>query len=134
MGVVDQLAKAVVDLVEDLLADGVVSTGEVVGGIFLAVQDELRVEHLREQAGPHVIAHSGLQINGNVARNELTGAGLFEEGLEVQVSGIASERAIGVDAVLRRVLLPDSVADLDTGLADADGKDLTGGHFEVLKV
>merc|ERR1740121_2261741 len=38
LGVVNKFSESVVNLVEDLLSHGVVSTGEVVGGILLSVQ------------------------------------------------------------------------------------------------
>jgi hypothetical protein len=39
----------------------------------------------------------------------------------------ATHLAIGLDAVLKAVELPAGISDLDTGLADVDGDDLTHG-------
>ena len=59
--VVCQLADAVEAQVNNLLADGVVATGEVVGGILLATDELLRVEQLAVGAGADLVNHSGLQ-------------------------------------------------------------------------
>jgi len=61
--VVCQLADTVQAKVDDLLADGVVTTGKVVGGILLARDELLWVEQLTVGAGPDLIDHSWLQKN-----------------------------------------------------------------------
>ena len=59
--VVCQLADAVQAEVHNLLSDGVVPAGKVVGGILLAADQLLRVEQLAVGAGAHLIDHSGLR-------------------------------------------------------------------------
>merc|ERR550525_1935405 len=69
--VVHELAQAVVHLVKDLLSHSVVATREVVGGVFLAVKEELRVEHLRVFSSADVIDNGWLEINRDVPWDEL---------------------------------------------------------------
>jgi len=52
---VSQLAHTVQDQVDDLLADGVVATGVVVGSILLAGDQLLGVEQLPVGASAHLI-------------------------------------------------------------------------------
>ena len=61
--IVCQLADAVQAEVHDLLADGVVAAGKVVGGILLAADQLLRVEQLAVGASPDLVNHSGLRRN-----------------------------------------------------------------------
>ena len=57
--IVSKLADAVQDKINDLLAHGVVTTGVVVGGVFLAGDQLLRVVQLTVGAGTDLVAHSG---------------------------------------------------------------------------
>merc|ERR1719436_1091094 len=134
LGVINELAQAVVHLVKDLLADGVVSAGEVVGSILLAVQKELRVEHLRVVAGPDIVNHSRLKVDGDVTGDVLSGAGLLVESGEVLVDFIVFQGTVILDLVLIAVLGPNGVTELDTGLADVNGENFAGGHFERLEL
>jgi hypothetical protein len=59
--VVRQLADAVEAQVDDLLADGVVAAGKVVGGVLLAADQLLGVEQLAVGASADLIDDSGLQ-------------------------------------------------------------------------
>jgi hypothetical protein len=80
--VVGELTDAVQGQVDDLLADGVVSTCIVVSSILLAGDELLRVEQLAVGASAHLIDHSGLQIDEDAARHVLAGTSLREEGVE----------------------------------------------------
>ena len=53
--VVGQFADAVENEVDDLLADGVVSSGVVVGGVFFARDELLRVEQLAVHAAADLV-------------------------------------------------------------------------------
>merc|ERR1719461_1683629 len=122
--VVNELPQAVVDLVQDLLSDSVVAARKVVGGVLLPVQQELGVEHLRERASANVVDDRRLKVNRDLARHELAGAGLLEEGGEVLVS-IRLALPVLFDVVFSRVLGPDCVPELDSGLADGDRQNFT---------
>jgi len=79
---VSQLAHSVEDEVHDLLADGLVATSEVVGSVFLAGDQLLRVLELALGAGPHLVDDGGFEVHEHAARYVLASAGLTEEGVE----------------------------------------------------
>ncbi len=60
--VVSQLANAVQREVNNLLANGVVATGKVVGGVLLAADELLGVEQLTVHSSADFIHHGGLQV------------------------------------------------------------------------
>merc|ERR1719399_2149384 len=61
--VVRELAQAVQHEIHDLLADGVVAAGEVVGGILLTGDKLLRVEELAVGTRADLIDHGRLQVD-----------------------------------------------------------------------
>jgi len=61
--VVSELADTVEAEVDDFLTDGVVTTGEVVGGIFLTRDQLLGVEQLTVSTGTNLINDGGLEID-----------------------------------------------------------------------
>ena len=129
--VVRELADAVEHEVDDLLADGVVAAGVVVGRVLLAGDQLLRVVQLAVRAGAHLVDDRRLEVDEHGARHVLARAGLREEGVEGVVAAadglVGRHLAVGLDAVLEAVKLPARVAGLDTGLAQMDGDDLTHG-------
>lgn len=122
--VISELPDAVQAEIDDLLADGVVAAGEVVGCVLLAGDELLGVEELAVGAGADLVDDGGLQIDEDGARDVLASAGLGEEGVEGVVAAadglVAGHLAIGANAVLEAVELPAGVAHLDTGLTDVD--------------
>ena len=58
------------------------TTGKVVGCILLATNELLRVKELAVSASPHLINHSGLEINKDSTGNMLPSTSLAEEGVE----------------------------------------------------
>ena len=60
---IGQLSDSVEDEVDNLLADGVVTTGVVVGGILLSSDELFRVEKLSVSSGSDLIDDSRLQID-----------------------------------------------------------------------
>jgi len=126
---VSQLADAVQDQVDDFLADGVVATGVVVGGVLLASDQLLGVEQLTVCSGADLIDHGGLQIDEDGTGNVLAGAGLAKEGVEGIITTadglVRGHLTVGLDAVLQAVQLPAGITDLDTGLSDVDRDALT---------
>mmetsp|Transcript_985 Transcript_985/g.4183 ORF Transcript_985/g.4183 Transcript_985/m.4183 type:complete len:495 (-) Transcript_985:76-1560(-) len=127
--VVRELADAVEAEVDDLLADGVVTTGEVVRGVLLAGDELLGVEELAVGAGADLVDHGGLEIEEDSAGDVLASTSLGEEGVESVVAAtdglVGGHLAVRLDAVLEAVELPARVTGLDTGLADVDGDNLT---------
>ena len=122
--VVGELADAIEDEVDDLLANGVVTAGVVVGGILLAGDDLLGMVQLAVGAGADLVADGGLEVDVDGTRNVLAGASLGEEGVEGIVTSadglVGGHLAVGLDAVLEAVQLPAAVAGLDAGLAHVD--------------
>jgi len=122
--VVGELSDAIQDVVNNLLSDGVVTTGVVVGGILLSGDDLLGVVELGVGTGADFVANGGFQIHENSAGNVLSGGGLAEEGVEGVVTGGGSlgggHVTIGADSVLQAVEFPAVVTDLDTGLTEMD--------------
>ena len=130
---VGELADAVEAEVKDLLADGVVATGEVVGGVLLAGDELLGVEELSVGASADLIDDGGLEIEEHSAGDVLASTSLGEEGVESVVAAtdglVGGHLTVGLDAVLEAEELPAGVTDLDTGLADVDGNDFS--HCDV---
>merc|ERR1719507_1508280 len=118
-------------MVNNLLANSVVSAGIVVGSVLLSSDELLGVEELAVGSGPDLINDSWLQIDKDGPGDMLAGAGLREECVEGVVSSadglVGGHLAIGLDAVLQAVELPAGVAHLATGLAHMDGDALA--HF-----
>ena len=79
---IGELANAVEDQVNDLLANGVVTTGVVVGGILLTSDQLLGVEELTVGTGADLVDDGGLQIDEDGTWDVLAGASLGEEGVE----------------------------------------------------
>mmetsp|Transcript_2838 Transcript_2838/g.6222 ORF Transcript_2838/g.6222 Transcript_2838/m.6222 type:complete len:325 (-) Transcript_2838:54-1028(-) len=127
--VISQLADAVQGQIDNLLADGVVATGEVVGSILLAGDQLLRVEQLTVGASADLVHDSGLKVQEDGTRDMLASTGLGEEGVEGVITTanglVRGHLAIGLNAVLQAVELPAGVTNLDTSLADVDGNGLT---------
>jgi hypothetical protein len=123
--VVSKLADAVQDKVNNFLSDGVVTTGVVVGGIFLSRDDLLGVVKLGVGSGADFVTDGGLKIDVDSTGDVLSRRSLAEEGVEGVVSNangmVGRHVTIGADAVLEAVQLPAVVTDLDTGLTQMDG-------------
>ncbi len=84
-------ADLVKDLVDQLLSDGVVTTGVVVGGILTASDHLLWVEQGAVGTGANLINHVWLEIAVNSAWNILSLPSLREESAEtlIWVGGLA---------------------------------------------
>jgi hypothetical protein len=120
--VVSQLADSVKDKVNNLLSNGVVSTGIVVGSVFLARDDLLGVVQLSVGSSSDLIAHTGLKIDVNSTGNVLASTSLGEKGVERIVTStyglIRGHLTIGLDSVLKAVKLPAGITSLHTGLTN----------------
>ena len=79
---VGQLADAVQNQVNDLLSNGVVATGIVVGCILFASDELLRVEERTVGSSADLVNNSRLEINEDSTGNMLSRASLREEGVE----------------------------------------------------
>ena len=131
---VSQLTDAVKDKVNDFLSNGVVTTGVVVGSIFLSGDELFRVEQLTVGSSADLINNGWLQIDHDSTGDVLAGASLAEEGVEGVITAsdglVRGHLTIRLDAVLQAVQFPAGIAHLDTGLTDVDRDTFT--HDEVL--
>jgi hypothetical protein len=107
------------------------TTGKVVGRIFLAADKLFRMEKLTVSTSPYLVNDSRLQIYKNSAGNMLSGSSFAEESVECIVSAtdsfVAGHLAIRLNAVLEAVKFPASISNLDTGLSNVDRDALS--HF-----
>jgi len=130
--VVSELADTVKGQIDDLLADGVVTTGVVVGSIFLAGNQLLGVEELAVGTGADLINDGGLEVDEDGTGDVLASTSLREEGVEGIITTadglVRGHLTIGLDTVLKAVELPAGIADLDTSLTNVEGNNLT--HVE----
>jgi len=127
--VVGELADAVEAQVDDFLADRVVATSVVVGGILLAGDQLLRVEELAVGARADLVDDGGLKVEEHAAGHVLAGTSLREESVESIITStdglITGHLTIRLDTMLQTVELPTSITDLDTCLTDVNGNNLT---------
>ena len=107
--VVGELADAIGDGVDDLLADGVATAGEVVGGILLGLHEVLGVEELFVSSMANLIDNVGLKVNKEGTRDHLARRELIEHGAAVLVAGdrgedilMGGDRAVRADACSRQ--------------------------------
>jgi hypothetical protein len=121
---VGELAKPVEDKVNNLLTDGVVTAGVVVGCVFLAGDELLGVEELAVGSGADLIDDGGLEVDEAAAGDVLSGTSLGEEGVERVVATtdglVGGHLTVGLDTVLEAEELPAGITDLATALADVD--------------
>jgi len=121
---IGELSDSVEAEVNDLLTDGVVTTGEVVGGVLLAGDELLGVEQLSVGAGSDLIDDGGLEIEEDGAGHVLASTSLGEEGVESVVAAtdglVGGHLTVRLNTVLEAEELPAGVTNLDTGLTDVD--------------
>jgi len=121
---IGKLSDSVEAEINDLLTDGVMTTGEVVGGILLSGDELLGVEQLSVGAGTDLVDDCGLEIEEHRAGDVLASTSLGEEGVESVVTTtdglIGGHLTVRLDSVLEAEELPAGVTDLDTGLTDVD--------------
>jgi len=126
---IGELSDSVEAEINDLLTNGVVTTSEVVGGIFLTGDQLLGMEELSVGTGADFVNDGGLEIEEHGAGDVLTSTSLGEEGVESIIattdSLIGGHLTVRLDSVLEAEKLPAGVTDLDTGLTDVDGNDFS---------
>lgn len=122
--VVSQLSDSVEAEIDDFSTNGVVTSGEVVGGIFLTGDQLLRVEQLSVGSGSDLIDDGWLQVEEDGSWHVLAGTGLGEEGVESIITStdglVRWHLSIRLDSVLKAEEFPTGVTDLNTSLSDVD--------------
>ena len=126
---IGELSDSVEAEIDDFLTNGVMASGEVVGGIFFTGDELLWMEELAVGSGSDLIDDGGLEIEEDSAGDVLAGTSLGEEGVESIVATtdglVRGHLTVRLDSVLKAEELPAGVTDLDTGLSDVDGNDFT---------
>jgi len=97
--VVGQLTDSVKDKVDNLLTDGVMSTGVVIGGIFLSGDDLLRVVKLSVGTRSDFVTDGWLKIDVDGSWDVLSGTSFREKGVEGIVS--TSDSLVGWHLTIR---------------------------------
>jgi len=122
--VVSEFSDSVEAEINDFLTDGVVTTGEIVGGIFFTGDQLFGVEQLSVGTGSNLIDDGGFQIEEHTSGDVLTSTSFREKGVEGIISSsdglIRGHLSIRLDSVLEAEELPASVTDLNTGLSDVN--------------
>jgi hypothetical protein len=99
-----------------------VTTGVVVGSIFLAGDDLLGVVELTVGTSADFVAHTWLKIHIHSTGNVLASTSLREKGVEGIIASsyslVGGHLTIGLDTVLEAVKLPAGVTSLDTALTN----------------
>ena len=126
---ISELSDSVEAEINDFLTDGVMSSGEVVGGILFTGDELLWMEELSVGSGSDLIDNGWLEIEEDSSWDVLTGTSLGEEGVESVVTTtdglVGWHLTVRLDTVLEAEKLPAGVTNLDTGLTDVDGNDFS---------
>jgi hypothetical protein len=97
----------VYDIVDHLLAYGIVSAGIVVGSILLAADQQLGMEELTIGASPDLVDWRGVEVDEDGPGHVFAVARLSEEGLEgasiANVLGVGIRPSVGSKTVLEEV-------------------------------
>jgi hypothetical protein len=121
---VGKLSDAVQDKVNNFLTDGVVTTGVVVGGIFLSGDQLFRVEQLTVGSSSDFVNNSWLEIDEDTTWDVLAGTSFGEKGVEGVVTTadglVRWHLTVWGDTVLEAVEFPAGITNLGTGLTDVD--------------
>ena len=123
------------DIVNHLLADGVMTACVVVGSVLFAREKILGVEELSVGAGADLVEHGRFQVNEDSSRDVFAGVSLGEEDIEAVVldafAVVAGHLPIRLNAVLQTEQLPARIPYLTSRLAHVDADDLaSASHCE----
>jgi len=120
-----ELSDSVEDKVNNFLTDGVVTTGVVVGSIFLAGDELFWVEQLTVGASSDFVDDGWLEVNKDASWDVFASTSLGEEGVERVVTAtdglIGWHLTVWCNTVLEAVKFPAGVTYLDASLANVDG-------------
>jgi len=121
---ISELTDSVEAEINDFLTNGVVTTGEVVGGVFLTGDELFGVEELSVGTGTDLIDDGGFEIEEDATGDVLASTSLGEEGVEGIItttdSLVRGHLTIRLDTVLEAEEFPAGVTNLDTGLTDVN--------------
>ncbi|CAL5972038.1 Conserved_hypothetical protein [Hexamita inflata] len=122
--IVSELSDTVENEVNDFLANGVVTTGVVVGSVFLTRNELFWVVDLAVGASTNFVDDGWFEIDKDGTWDVFTGTSLGEEGVEGvfrDTDGFVRwHLAVMVDTMFEAEQFPACVTDLDTGLTDVN--------------
>jgi len=121
---VSKFSDSVETEIDDFFTNGVVTSGEVVSGIFFTRDELLWVEELSVGTSSDLIDDGWFEIKEDTSGDVLSGTSFTEEGVESIITTtngfVRWHLSIRLDAVLEAEELPACVTDLDTGLSNVD--------------
>jgi len=119
---IGKLSDSVEAEINDFLTNGVMSSGEVVGGVFLSGDELLWMEELSVGSGSDFIDNGWLEIKEDGSWNVLSSTSLGEEGVEGIITTtdgfVGWHLTVWLDSVLKAEEFPTGVTNLETGLTD----------------
>jgi len=122
--VVSQLSDSVKAQIDDFSTDSVVTSSEIVSGIFLSGDELFWVEQLSVGSGSDFVNNSWFEIEENGSWDVLTSSSFTEEGVESIITSTNSlvtwHLSIRLNTVLEAEELPACVTDLNTSLSDVN--------------
>ena len=134
---IGKLSDSIEAEIDDFLTNGIMSSGEVVGGVFLSGDELLWMEELSVGTGSNLIDNGWLEIEEDGSWDVLTSSGFGEESVEGIVTTtngfVGWHLTIWLDSVLEAEELPAGVTNLDTGLTDVDGNNFSHMILEFVK-
>ena len=121
---IGKLSDSIEAEIDDFLTNGVMSSGEVVGGIFFTGDELLWMEELSVGSGSDLIDNGWLEIEEDSSWDVLTSTSLGEEGVESVITTtdgfVGWHLTVWLDSVLEAEKLPTSVTNLKTSLTNVD--------------
>jgi hypothetical protein len=127
--VIGELSDSVQTQIDDFFTNGVVTSGEVVGSIFLSGDKLFWVEQLSVSTSSDFINNSGFQIQEDSSWDVLSSSGFREESVEGIIttadSFIRWHLSVWLNSVFETEQLPTGVTDLDTSLTNVNGDNLS---------
>jgi len=121
---IGELSDTVEDQVDNFFTDGVVTTGVVIGGIFLSRDQLFWVEQLTVGSGSDFVNDGWFQVNEDTSWDVFAGTGFGEKGVERIVTSsnclVGWHLTVWCNTVLEAVKFPARVTNLATGLTDVD--------------
>jgi len=127
--VVGQFSDSVQAEVDDFFTNGVMSSGEVVGGIFFSGDQLFGVEQLSVGSGSDFVNDGRFQIEEDGSGDVFPGSGFREKGVEGVVTSsdgfVGGHLSVRLDAVFKAEQFPAGVSDLDTTLTNVNGNNFS---------
>jgi len=128
---ISQFPNSIKNKVHNLLSNGVVSSGVVVGCILLASDQLFGVEKLPVDSSPDFVNDSWFQIHENGTWHVLSTSGFGEKSVEAVIPSsnclVRWHLTIRLDAVFKAVKFPTRISNLRPGLTNVDRNTLP--HF-----